>query len=1180
MAASPVSDSALPSGSSNGGGGDTVIAQYLATKVAWWASYPRLLVVTASTLSTYNPETFQCTNQWEVADLEAVELSPTKNQLVLRLEKSRFRSAKLKFVCAARGHLLSLLARLRRQAQGKALLYRLVKTRRLHFRCIEQYANASNKLLFLQVTVSSVVFLDECGRRVQILPFLYLRTAAFSTEHCEGMVLSTAFHDRVFLCAERHECLNEIVAAANDAGVELYKTSTHITALQLRLQNTQVLDRPSVIRFDVKKARNTEGNGDAAPGSDGSDGVKKVYKKIQLILQGDAVVEMHRSKRTVIARPYSALLAIVRPDWDPRTLVLEFKQEDTLVLDVDGRDQLVTLLLLVCREAGQHNVVLISSGLNYCRFYHPHAADTAARDESNIAGPSMETFLLRRITQTSVRLENNHGGRSRCSSVWSPRRRHGKSVSTPRASQGNNDTLRMSAGSESSGRGGWFQRRINKDKRSAEPLYETRNSIDSGLSMNEGVSIAIAMEEFNANLPLDELARRGPEQVEGVNKAMELVFEHLVMLVAALRRYGDTTSSELITSLQALVRLYHHPDACFTDDMIPRVLDAVHELILQQDVLTCYWCLRLLQCFLGVRTPNTAPDSNVAGDKRAKMIQHFVHHGTLQHAVIDLIPASFSTSNGSSSMASSSVIGTAFWTIDPEAARSPPSSLSSTQSSILCTKEARVQNEINVVFYETLLTLHHLLAYLRSAAKVQRAARDRQNYIAASNQPMHQKHDFGDVQAEKQTDALAGKLLEKYRFLMDSILDVRLVRMAETSVALMEFVLSHFATKTTASQLQLRPSDNQLSHSSGGDFYDTRKKRLGALGSFLDDYQAVTESRAETPSLLFGTERTIEMPVHALSYGTSEYTNAAMERLLNPGTTNRIGTVVSNGSMRLEYLDPSEPPSSIRDDDTFVNALGRETNEKLLGEDIYKKPSEKKDAWDVPSKQSSKYDSIAPDNNNQAYQPSPPASVKRLIGQTSPVSSTRTSVSANLLKSDDEDDTVGPLQHSDHVARSPRDIRKAFQASVGARRTANECDACIGCNDVCTNKRCFFCAEKEYQLQVAFAGSSVATGPTERQTAWQHRAPSSVESSFNVEREYSSCEMKRHQNQRSCWIRVDDSVLDVTDLLGVHPGGAQVLLEAAQHGGDCGPILKTHPPAAQELLTQYHLGRYYECSKC
>ncbi|ETK78494.1 hypothetical protein L915_15503 [Phytophthora nicotianae] len=1144
MSASPLNDSTLPSRSSNSGG-DTVIAQYLATKVSWWATYPRILVVTASTLSTYNPETSQCTNQWEIADIEDVEQSPTKNHFVLRLEKSLFRTAKLKFVCAARGHLLSLLARLRRQAQGKALLYRLVNARRLHFRCVEKYADGSHKLLFVQVTVSSIIFLDECGRRVHILPFLYLHMAAFSTEHPEGMVLSTVFHDRFFLCPERHECLNEIVAAANDAGVELYKTSTQITALQLRLHNTQVLDRASVIRFDVKKARNIENNGDAAPESDGSDGGEKAYKEIQLILQGDAIVEMHRSMCTVIARPYSALLAIVRPDWDPRTLVLEFKQEDTLVLDLDGRDHLVTLLLLVCREAGRQNVVLISSGLNYCRFYHPHTADTASTD-SSIAGMSMTAFLLRRITQTSVRSEDNNCGRSRGSSIWSPRRRRSGSASTPRASHD-------SAGPDSSGRG-WFQRRI-KDKRTAEPIYEMRNSIDSGLSMNEGVGIVIAMEELNANLPLDELTRSGPEQADLVNKAMKLVFEHLVTLVATLRRYWDTTSSELVTTLQALVRLYYHPAACFTDDLIFQVFDTVHELILQQDILTCYWCLRLLQCFLGARTPNTDPGSNAAGDQRAKTVQHFIHHETLQHAIVDLIPASFAASNDSSLMATSSSVGTAFWKVDPEVARDPPTSLSSNQSSVLFAKEARVQNEINVVFYETLLTLHHLSLCLRSAAKEQRAARNRQNYIAAINQQMHEEH---NVPAEKQTDVLAGKLLEKYRFLIDSVIDVRLVRMVETSVALVKFVLSHFATKATANQLQRTPSDNQLSHTSDGDL----NKWLDALGSFLDDYQMIAEGRMETPSLLFGSERTIEMPVEPFSNGTSESTNAAMNRLLNPGTTNRLGTIMSKGSMRLEYLDPSEPPTSIRGDD-FIVSLELESSTKNGGRN--------------PSKQQTKhdtYDSLASGNNSQMHQLSQP--------ETSPIRSICSAVEANPFKDDNEDDTAGLLRDSDHVstaARSPRATRKPFQASVGARRTANECDACIGCNDVCANERCFFCAEKEYQLIVAFAKSSKSTRPTMRQTAWHHRAPSSADSSSNIEREFSSCEMKRHQSQHSCWIRVDDSVFDVTELLSVHPGGAQVLQEASQHGGDCNSILKTHPPTAREMMMQYRLGRYYECSK-
>ncbi|CAI5741854.1 unnamed protein product [Hyaloperonospora brassicae] len=1159
MATSAAKDSSLVSDSSNNGG-DAVIAQYLVTKVAWWATYPRILIVTPSTLSTYNPETFHCTDQWDISDIEAVELSQAKNQFVLRFEKSRFRSAKLKFACAAQGHLLSLLARLRRQAQGKILLYRLLGARRLYFRCIEQFADASNKSLFLQVTVAGIVILNERGRRLQSLPFLYLRQVAFSTENEEGMVLTTAFQNRVFLCGERHDCLNEIVAAAKEAGVVLYKTASDLTALQLRLHNTQILDRPSFIRFDVKKAKNTEGhNGEVAPEGEDSDDVKKRYKEIQLILQKDAVVELHRSMRTVIARPYSALVSIVRPDWDPRALVLEFQQEDTLVLDVDGRDQLITLLLLVCREAGYHNVVLLSSGINYRRFYHPHAVDTAARNGSNTAGALMEMFLLRRITQTSAGPDDNSGGRSRSSSVWSPRRHRGGSM-TPRASHGNNCT----ADAEANGRGSWFQRRIRKDRCVTDPMHETRTSMDSGLSMNESVSIVTAMEELNANLLLDELTQSEMKQAEVVNKAMELVFEHLVTLVASLRRYGESTSSELRTTLQALLRLYHHPDACFANEMIPQVFDAVHELLLQQDILTCYWCLRLLQCFLVVRTPNVSADSNAAGYQRTKMVQHFVHHRTLQLAVVDLIPASFAASSCKPASANSSVIGASFWASDSNAGSSTSSSYSSAQSSILCAKEAQVQNEINVVFYETLLTLHHLVVHMRSAAKKQRAARGRHNHDQAHT---HQKRDLGDAPVKVQTDALARKLLGKYQFLMESILDVRLGRVADTSVALVKFVLNHFSARKP----HLPSRDSQVSRPSVENSHKSRKKCIAALSSFLDDYEKISKSRVEPQSLKFGTERTIEMPMDVASDRAREHTSASMEKLLNPGTTNGLEAVNSNGSMRLEYLDPIEPSNS------------------PLQEQTHRQPSRPRQK---PSEvEQSKKLLRRPNKIETGDRLTPKYSQPQHHVITSPTKSIGCGVRAKVIIVRKHAQMVGPRLHA-HAphpgmvgpklpARAPpavRAKRPIDQPPLGSRRTTNKCNACTRCNDVCADERCLFCADKKYQLKVTYGRRSEATWPTAQQSSWQQYAPTSIDSSSKVERKYSSCETKRHQNVRSCWIRVGDSVYDVTDLLGVHPGGAQVLLESAQHGGDCGPILKTHPPVAQKMLVQYRLGRHYECS--
>lgn len=1169
MVANPLIDSTLPSGSFSGG--DTVIAQYLATKESWWVTYPRILVVTASTLSTYNPETFLCTNQWNIIDIEAVKLFPTKNDFVLRLETSRFRSARLKFNCPARGHLLSLLAKLRCQAKGKASLYRLVYAPRIHFRCIEQYANGSNKLLFLQVTVSSIVFLDERGRHVQNLPYLYLRMTAYSTEHCEGMVLSTAFHDRFFICTERHDCLNEIVAAANEVGIGLCTTSTHITAQQLRFHNLKLLNRASVIRFDVKMANTTVDEGDAVPRSDSSDTEKKVYKKIQLILQGDFIVEMHCSMRTVIARPYSALLAIVRPDWDLRMLVLEFKQEELLILDVDGRDQLVIMLLLVCREAGQHNVVLNSSRFNYCRFYYPHTADSAT-DDSNTAGVTMTTFLLRRLSHTG-RGEDSYGEKGRSSSVWSFRRRQGGL----RASLGNNDTAR----SDTSQRGGWFQRRINSNKRATEPSFDMRHSIDSGLFMYEGVSITVAMEELNANLPLDELMHSGPGQADEVNKSIRLVFEHFIMLVATHRRYGDTTRSEITTTIQALLRLYHHPDACFTDEMIPQLFDTVHELVLQQEVLTCYWCLRLLQCLLGIRTINTAPGCNGAGDQRAKLIQHLVYHEALLHTIAELIPASLDDLNNSSGVANLSFNGTAFWVDDPEIEFDLLSN-SSTHPSILFTKEAQIQNTINVVFYETLLTLHQIVVYLQSAVMEQRATLDCPNYVAASNRHSLQKNNLNDTLAVKQIEAVAEKLLEKHRFLVESIIDVRLVRMAETSVALVKFVLFHFATRATH-----QPHVSPLSHFIKRDFNDTQKERLRALNSFLNSYQAITESSLEPPSLLFCTGKTIEMPVYAFSNSTSDCTNAAADRLLYQ---KKLNDVASNGSMRLEYLNSMKSPSSIRDDkkNTPIKPEPyKSPSEEMLQKLLTQKKKKKcilslngESTCRSHVKQQAKYDlnhAFGPQICKKQNQLSVPAPAKRLSGQISPISIACKETS--FLSEMDTENTIRPLLESRYSFPGTCSSQ-AFQASFKASgsRTSNECDACIGCNDVCTNEICFSCAEKKYHVCVAFANSLVTSRATGHQSISNYRMSSSNEHSCNVEREYSSCEMKRHQNQRSCWIRIGDSIADVTSLLVVHPGGAHVILEAAKHGKDCGRILELHPPAALEKVMQYRLGRYYCCS--
>jgi len=185
-------------------------------------------------------------------------------------------------------------------------------------------------------------------------------------------VLATAFQERLFLCIERDTCVEEIVAAADAVGVKLRRPSGNKLAAMsipvLRKRNNEILSQPSLVRFEVKKVVNFA--------TDAGSSKSSTFKTIQLIVQGDALVEVHRSMRTVISWPFTALLAIVRPDWDPKRIVFEFAREESLAVRMDARDQLIALLLLGRREAGLPLVPVCSGEFDRSRFFHPHTADS------------------------------------------------------------------------------------------------------------------------------------------------------------------------------------------------------------------------------------------------------------------------------------------------------------------------------------------------------------------------------------------------------------------------------------------------------------------------------------------------------------------------------------------------------------------------------------------------------------------------------------------------------------------------------------------------------------------------------------------------------------------------------------------------------------------------------------
>lgn len=73
-------------------------------------------------------------------------------------------------------------------------------------------------------------------------------------------------------------------------------------------------------------------------------------------------------------------------------------------------------------------------------------------------------------------------------------------------------------------------------------------------------------------------------------------------------------------------------------------------------------------------------------------------------------------------------------------------------------------------------------------------------------------------------------------------------------------------------------------------------------------------------------------------------------------------------------------------------------------------------------------------------------------------------------------------------------------------------------------------------------------------------------------KQYSFREIKKHDNERSVWIVIDNNVYDITKYLEQHPGGKEVLLDMA--GTDCTEAYDAvyHSQIANDILEQYKIG--------
>ncbi|KAK9885989.1 hypothetical protein WA026_014775 [Henosepilachna vigintioctopunctata] len=80
-------------------------------------------------------------------------------------------------------------------------------------------------------------------------------------------------------------------------------------------------------------------------------------------------------------------------------------------------------------------------------------------------------------------------------------------------------------------------------------------------------------------------------------------------------------------------------------------------------------------------------------------------------------------------------------------------------------------------------------------------------------------------------------------------------------------------------------------------------------------------------------------------------------------------------------------------------------------------------------------------------------------------------------------------------------------------------------------------------------------------------------------KQYSFSEVKKHCDNKSAWIVVQNNIYDITSFLNEHPGGEEVLLE--QSGKDASDPFEDvgHSSDARELMIRYKVGEIIESER-
>jgi cytochrome b involved in lipid metabolism len=129
----------------------------------------------------------------------------------------------------------------------------------------------------------------------------------------------------------------------------------------------------------------------------------------------------------------------------------------------------------------------------------------------------------------------------------------------------------------------------------------------------------------------------------------------------------------------------------------------------------------------------------------------------------------------------------------------------------------------------------------------------------------------------------------------------------------------------------------------------------------------------------------------------------------------------------------------------------------------------------------------------------------------------------------------------------------------------SQCNACMFCSDTCGNSNCNKCTLKTIRIR-----------------EMRQRSCRSSSSPFGKRKGtddlcITPCELKRHNNIHSAWIRCGNVIYDATDHVANHPGGSSSILRKAGGVKDCTRDMNFHSAQAVQMMKKSKIGVLVPC---